>query len=469
MVQYSNLNRVIEARDNFKNEANSENLMSRGNILLRNYGFVLLMAGVIFSGCNKDENCNCYKDEPIGNDGIDILEISVVNGKDYSNMIDKVKLSFREGGSLTTADYNDGKFTLHLPETVAAGYLYGININNSFSSTTTISDPNAQVAYLEIEGYRSDKKVCRFYCFKEDEEAGIHTYGYLFYVNSALSITGTETETNERDITLTERNYTYSVHAKRGWNMWYYFWDRYGTVTEIATGIRVVLGEGETTTDPGGMKWFVQFYSDNDNERVTAGDEMMINAQVENGDNYNYIKRVLARGNGYALAVGNYSNGGFTLTIPNTTYPKYRIETYFFGNNINISNKSASMEYIGKIQGFSTNSGLWNGYEGDFIYGKTESNSETQAMFIFVDMDVNVTGWGYFSYIGNGNYSMNLKAGWNTVYTTTSPEIRTTSTTPVGNLKWYFWNDFYKMSPCSVKSLNYNNLIGTIGNNQPNQ
>ena len=52
MVQNSNLDRVLEARNHFKNEARLKNLKNRGTSLMIAY-FVLL---VVFSGCDKEDN-----------------------------------------------------------------------------------------------------------------------------------------------------------------------------------------------------------------------------------------------------------------------------------------------------------------------------------------------------------------------------------------------------------------------------
>jgi hypothetical protein len=365
---------------------------------------------------------------------------------------------------LAEADYNDGKITLQLPTTVAAGYLYGIGYD--FSSTIEVSNPNAQMSDVYIRGYKGDRQVCRFYYEMENERRGIYANGYLDYVNCALTVNGTETETNDRDITrIYEDIYTYSINAKRGWNMWYTIRED-NTETPTANGIKWVYKRERTTTDPGGLKWTVEF-RDYDYDGVTAGDELNITAQVENGTAYSNIKRVRADGYRYALAVGSYRNGGFSLTIPNKAYPEMNIE-YFFSyyfdiyssSGINISNKNASVDIIESIRGYSSSTGEWSGYVGDFIYGKASSNSATFTYYMFTDMDVNITGSGSSDYYGDiYNFNMNLKAGWNTVYMTVDANDNITmSTASVSGLKWYFEDDVYNMSSLSVKRLTNKNL-----------
>jgi hypothetical protein len=115
---------------------------SKRNIL-RKTCFGLMTAVIIFCGCKKDE----VKVSNSGSDGITKLEITVEDGKEYSGKIDKVKLTFHGNEALATADYNDGKFTLNLPETVAGMYLFGVG---GYSSTVTVSNPNAQGAGATI-------------------------------------------------------------------------------------------------------------------------------------------------------------------------------------------------------------------------------------------------------------------------------------------------------------------------------
>lgn len=372
-------------------------------------------------------------------------------------MIDKVKLVAWSydlvGGEgepevLATADYNNGKITINLPSNVADKFLL---FNVGTSSSLSVNNPNARgTEEISIRGYKGNKRVCSFYYEKEDETSGAE--GFLFYVNSAFSITGTETDTDDKDITyLREHKYTYSINAKRGWNMFYYI-EYEGITTPTENGIKKAYKSELTTTNPGGLKWSVYFGDYDDDREVTAGEELKINAQVENGNNYNNTKRVRANGDDYALAVGKYNNGGFTITIPNKVYLGYysnNIENYFndYDETLNISNRSAKVLGLNNIQGYSSNSGAWDyeDYVGNFICGKIESDAKIYTRYIFVDMAVNVTGTRS-NYYGENNYNLNLKAGWNAIYITETSEDYdincSYSTTPISGLKWYFGDDF---------------------------
>jgi hypothetical protein len=78
-------------------------------------------------------------------------------------------------------------------------------------------------------------------------------------------------------------------------------------------------------------------------------------------------------------------------------------------------------------------------------------------MYVFSDMNVNITGSGHLpsDYSGDTyNYSARLRAGWNTVYITKTPYVNIVSTDTVEGLEWYFEDDFYSgASQSSVKRL----------------
>jgi hypothetical protein len=110
-----------------------------------------------------------------------------------------------------------------------------------------------------IRGYNGDKRVCNFYYEKEEETTS--AYGYIYCFNAAVSISGTEKNSDEYDITeIREYNYTYSVNAKRGWNMLYTIRDEEETIIETVNGIKRVYNRETTTTDPGNLKWKVSFW-----------------------------------------------------------------------------------------------------------------------------------------------------------------------------------------------------------------
>ena len=131
---------------------------------------------------------------------------------------------------------------------------------------------------------------------------------------------------------------------------------------------------------------------------------------------------------------GNYADGGFTLTLPNTVSNRFcrniEDEYNYDGNvNVHISNKNANIAVVNDY---------FYCYDKDdenfgaFVYYKEESNRITGAFFIYADRDVTVTGSDDYC-----NYNMSLKNGWNIAYHIAPESGKEELTTEeVGGLKW---------------------------------
>ena len=129
-----------------------------------------------------------------------------------------------------------------------------------------------------------------------------------------------------------------------------------------------------------------------------------ITAKVENGSLYNFlIKRVRAASyandddNGTTLASGNFSSGGFTLTLPQTvSAQQLELMAGLSFNAANVSDKNAKGTTV-DIEGFASASGAWSwaDWEGDFIYGKVSSTSIVYAYYLYVDRNVTIKGTEY--------------------------------------------------------------------------
>ena len=432
-------NSTMEAENQVKHGASSKSLTSRVNFF-RKACFAFLLTGFLLGGCDLENFV-----APGSNDGLKQLSVSIT-GEKYNAMIDEVKLMIDEHEVLATATYNDGSFTFDLPDNVATGYLYGIREWFYISEEVTINNSNVLTATPYIVAFKDGSPVGSIY------NRGNDSRGYLVYFSSELTITGKYTETWDRDITdIDEDIYEYSINAKRGWNMIYSTWS--DDTENVETGIKYVSTFKTTTTSPTGMGWVIEldgggYYG----SAVTAGEELTITAaQVENASS---VKRVLAGNYDRGIAAGAFETGGFSLTLPNKAYPGANIEQgqqlhgWFGGgtNNLTISNESARLERIDYFEGYSSQNGAWSwsAYLVDFKHGKFDGNSATIVWYIFASADVEVSRSG-----SSVNYSMDLKAGWNTVYETRTASNTTISTEPVSDLKWYVEDDF--LSPFSVK------------------
>lgn len=188
-------------------------------------------------------------------------------------------------------------------------------------------------------------------------------------------------------------------------------------------------------------------------------DGFIITAVVENGNTYNgIIRRVRAASydssDDVIHAVGTYSNGGFSLSLPPTVNNQdlLSVDEYFYG--LTISNRSARVTTV-DIEAWTSASGGWNWshWLDDFVYGKIDisnvSLSGTMAMFFYADRDVTVKGsehWTNEEYYVEEKIDLTLKKGWNIVYVTDRMDdvsyILEATTTPVSGLKWYLEDDF---------------------------
>jgi hypothetical protein len=165
--------------------------------------FVCLFTVVALCSCNKDE------DDENGNVQVpDNTFIAVENGASYNGKIDVVKAEiYTENNgdyiTLASAPYENGGFTIDLPESVNVQYLESMD---NIPQGLTVSNPNAKIGMVDLNAYKSDTVTGQFYY-------GItHWEGIIAYFDSDLSITGSYTLTDKK---------VYNVHGKKGWNMVY--------------------------------------------------------------------------------------------------------------------------------------------------------------------------------------------------------------------------------------------------------
>lgn len=171
-----------------------------------------------------------------------------------------------------------------------------------------------------------------------------------------------------------------------------------------------------------------------------------LTAKVESGSTYNSkidIVKALMEDN-YAAATGNYANGEFTLDLSGTVSSKYLDNIgEDLPKGVKVSDESVIGGFIDIIVGYKSGDRV-----GTFYYEKVSSNSETWAIFLYVDKDVTITGSGSDKdgdYTDNYTFNISLKKGWNMIYETYSENGKistdTYTTSDPGGLKWYFDDD----------------------------
>lgn len=137
------------------------------------------------------------------------------------------------------------------------------------------------------------------------------------------------------------------------------------------------------------------------------------------------------------IAECDYSNGGFTLTLPENVDAKYleTLSNYEFEDGISISDKNVKTCSI-DIYGYNA-----AGAEaGTFWY----ESKTCEAGFMYVDRNVTVTGSHTYSDGEKEVYNMSLVKGWNIVYMTETEKddvyTYTATTSNPGGLSWVFYS-----------------------------
>ena len=156
-----------------------------------------------------------------------------------------------------------------------------------------------------------------------------------------------------------------------------------------------------------------------------------ITGQVVNGDPA--IKKVEASIIGETIATGSYSNGGFTITLPerlNSSVCDKITESTFEGATF--SDKNAM---IAKIMTFDCYDGTGK-FAGDLWYQTDETMESDFASFVYTDRNVTVNG--KHLYYSTEYNNLILKKGWNIVYSKQTAQGKSVeSNQEISGLKWY--------------------------------
>jgi len=172
-----------------------------------------------------------------------------------------------------------------------------------------------------------------------------------------------------------------------------------------------------------------------------------ITATVVNGNNYNdLISNVVAtlwvNDRNHTIATGTWSNGGFTITLPQTINTALLLPIFYdVPQGLNVSNRAA------RLQGVSIRAHDEQQRErGSVVYGTADRSS--QMGLLYADRDVTITGTEPLfdatdgGQVPNGRYTiwnLQLRTGWNRVYIIAkSEQVEYISTESISGLRWYF-------------------------------
>ncbi len=199
---------------------------------------------------------------------------------------------------------------------------------------------------------------------------------------------------------------------------------------------------------------------------------IIINASVQNGSEYNtaidHAKALLDVDeeynsedrnfywSGYTTASGQYSNGGFTMTLPETVSGEY-LYSPEFEEGVMVSDANAKM---GDVYFVADKSDIQVGEFFCLTYAPGDDvTSGCQAFYVYADKEFSITGeyernYGD-EYMYKYTYNMTLKEGWNIVYRTFTMSGTTRAyvhnNTASSGMKWYF-HAYYSYSADKVKT-----------------
>ena len=167
-----------------------------------------------------------------------------------------------------------------------------------------------------------------------------------------------------------------------------------------------------------------------------------LTAKVENGASYEaqistvwalYDATTNSAGelNGRMLVASDYTNGGFTINLPEIPAQFLMNIATFFSSVLNISSELEIDDPDARLL-FAEFFGITsdNNYVDSFKYTNTGSK-RTTCHFVFVNSDVTVKG--------GSNINVTLHRGWNRIYWTSS-DNKVVSNAPSG-MKWYLNKD----------------------------
>ncbi|GHT23950.1 hypothetical protein AGMMS4957_16230 [Bacteroidia bacterium] len=220
-----------------------------------------ICAGLLFVGCNKDDEDDVVEGGSSPFDGV-IVATNIVNAPSNSQ-VDVLKAFVSNGRrddeyreyEIASASYKDGGFTLTLPATIPDQYLllpdqYLLYVDCLFDGVI-ISDMNAKLTVIEegeVDAFKDGNSVgcfAHYYYSRKDDyriEGDEDVYVMYFYVDRDVSITGTGTGTG------TNGTVKFELFLKRGWNIAWIITHYYAanTRSEICT----------TSTGPSSrLKW----------------------------------------------------------------------------------------------------------------------------------------------------------------------------------------------------------------------
>jgi hypothetical protein len=181
----------------------------------------------------------------------------VESGSSYNSSIDTVKAVVDINNvyfTIASEKYNNGGFTISLPQTVDDKYLE--KMTTDMPEGITINDSQVKGCGIELKGYKSNQALGIFqYTLTNDADAG--NEGAYVYVDKNVTITGSYSES----LLGATIKVVYDLSLKKGWNL------AYMQTTTSETNMSATLKISNEKIS--GLKWF--FVEDEDSAYSLSG------------------------------------------------------------------------------------------------------------------------------------------------------------------------------------------------------
>jgi len=193
----------------------------------------------------------------------------------------------------------------------------------------------------------------------------------------------------------------------------------------------------------------------NNNNNNGGNEDYSLVIEVKNvndeGDDIAKVEAWVSEMNEYLVASANYTNNGFTMTLPKVPSSKLTPVAYYLSvmPQLKISDKTARFSRVEFIAYDNTGDEIGNFYLEDPI-------TESEAAYVYADKDFTMKGTIVWDDDFIGTFDCTFKKGWNIVYDT---ENGITTQKPAGaSYVWKYWSwggsgeDDYSMANQKEKS-----------------
>lgn len=189
---------------------------------------------------------------------ISTIIINVENGAEYAALIDEVEFytdATKEPHTLCKVPFNNGKWSLPFPQTIADNYLTTISeVKGGIPKGVTISDPTAKVTTIGVNFYKNGKQVKYTLGHVYDDFPPNLGTPHFMYTNKPVIILGLSPAGETTSVPM-----IMDLNLKSGYNLLYYSF----VVNNPSDPENITLKVSTSTNKK--YKWYISSYINSPN------------------------------------------------------------------------------------------------------------------------------------------------------------------------------------------------------------